>query len=189
MKKDLEILNRENLVKVGHVSDGHGLRGDVYVLIASGDVSWIDDLKLLHLLPPGSTDFTKSKTFEIKKTKPFKKGFIAAIHGITDRNQSDCLKKYDVWVPQDLFVSKDGEQPYLQEFIGFSIEDKVLGTVGTVTEFSSNGIQDLLILDQKVQGQNIEIPFVKEFVLEIDYDAKKIFVDLPEGLVSINEKD
>lgn len=182
-------LENQDLIKVGHVSDGHGLRGDVYVLIASGDVSWIDDLEELHLMPPGSTDLRNIKTFEIKKTKPFKKGFIAQLTGVSDRNQSDALRKYEVWARSDLFVSEDGEQPYLQEFLNFSIEDKTLGTVGVILDFSSNGFQDLFILDKKVNGQSIEIPFVKQFVTEIDYDGKKIFVDLPEGLVLINEKD
>ena len=182
-------LENQDLIKVGHVSDGHGLRGDVYVLIASGDVSWIDDLKQLYLMPPGSTDLRNIQTFEIKKTKPFKKGFIAQLTEVTDRNQSEALRKYEVWAPSDLFVSEDGEQPYLQEFLNFSVEDKTLGSIGVILDFSSNGFQDLFILDKKVNGQAIEIPFVKQFVTEIDYQEKKIFVDLPEGLVLINEKD
>ena len=56
-------------------------------------------------------------------------------------------------------------------------------------QFSTNGQQDLLVLDQAVNNQNIEIPFIKQFVINVDYVTKKIMMDLPEGLIQINEKD
>lgn len=177
----------ENFTKVGHVSDGHGLRGDLYILIRSGDISWIDDLDELVLT--SSTNMFEIKTFKIKKIKPFKKGFIAQVEGVTDRTQADLLKKYDVWADSEFFISEDGEQPYLSELLNFTIEDKQLGKIGAIQNFSSNGMQDLFVIDKQVNGQNIEIPFVEEFVLDINYDAKKILMDLPEGLISINEKD
>ena len=50
-------------------------------------------------------------------------------------------------------------------------------------------MQDLLVLDKKVSNQCIEIPFIKEFVIKVDYDLRKIMMNLPEGLVRINDKD
>lgn len=174
-----------NLKKVGIVSDAHGIRGEIYVVIFSGDVSWIQKMTEINLVTS-----TQSKTsLKIKKIKAFKKGFIASFDGIIDRNQAEELKKQEVWIDEKLLVSNDGEQPFLHELIQFEVIDVKLGLIGKVIQFSSNGQQDLLVLDQAVNNQNIEIPFIKQFVSHVDYASKKITTDLPEGLIQINEKD
>lgn len=174
------------LKKVGIVSDAHGIRGEAYIIIFSGDISWIDDIQEIAVK---SASTSLEQWLKIKKIKPFKKGFIASFDGIIDRNQAEEIKKFEVWIDENLFVSEDGEQPFLTELLGFELHDKSLGLVGRVSEFSSNGQQDLLVLDTKVNLQSVEIPFIKEFVIEVDYKTKKIMTDLPKGLVQINEKD
>ncbi len=178
--------NAANLKKIGIVSDAHGIRGDIYVIVFSGEISWINTVKHLTL----KSEFDQNqKNFEIKKIKPFKKGFIASFLNISNRNQAEELKKQEVWLDENLFISKNGEQPFLVELIDFEVIDLKSGKIGKVIQFSSNGQQDLLVLDQTVNTQNIEIPFVKQFIIQVDYDAKKITTDLPEGLIQINEKD
>ena len=177
--------NLLNLKKVGLVSDAHGIRGEIYVVIFSGDVSWLDKLTEISFV----TMAQSKSSLKIKKIKAFKKGFIASLDGVIDRNQAEELKKQEVWIDEKLLVSNDGEQPFLHELIQFEVIDVNLGFIGKVIQFSSNGQQDLLVLDQAVNNQNIEIPFIKQFVRQVDYLAKKIMTDLPEGLVQINEKD
>ncbi|OFZ32034.1 MAG: 16S rRNA processing protein RimM [Bdellovibrionales bacterium RIFCSPHIGHO2_01_FULL_40_29] len=172
--------------KIGIISDAHGIRGEVYVIVFSGDVSWIEDLESLTLKKSNSAS---SHVYSIKKMKPFKKGFIATLENISTRNQAEELKKMEVWVDDEIFISDDGEQPFLAELLDFSVEEASSGKIGKVISFSSNGEQDLLVLDAVVNDQNIEIPFIKEFVIAVDYNQKKIIMQLPEGLIHINEKD
>lgn len=176
----------QNLKKIGIVSDAHGIRGEVYIIVFAGDISWLENAKQIVLKNPV---VETPQNFNLKKFKPFKKGFIASFHEITNRNQAEELKKFEVWLEQSHFISKDGEQPFLAELLDFEVSDTALGYIGNVINFSSNGLQDLLVLDKAVNQQNIEIPFVKEFIIRVDYALKKIFTELPEGLVQINEKD
>lgn len=175
-----------NLKKIGIVSDAHGIRGEIYIIVFSGDVSWIQEVTELNLKATASEN---KKIYKLKKIKAFKKGFIVSFHDVINRNQAEELKKQEVWIDEKLFISKDGEQPFLNELIDFEIIDSKLGQIGQVIQFSSNGQQDLLVLNQVVNNQNIEIPFIKEFVIHVDYVTKKIMMDLPEGLIQINEKD
>lgn len=174
------------LKKVGHVSDAHGIRGDLYVVLLSQDNSWVHAIKEITFKSATSGE---KIILPIKKIKPFKKGFICSFASLITRNQAEELKKQEVWVSEQLFISEDGEQPFLSEILDFEMHDQHLGFIGRVIDFSTNGNQDLIILDQKVNAQNIEIPFVKEFIITVDYQLKKISTNLPEGLVSINEKD
>ncbi|HWU45020.1 MAG TPA: hypothetical protein VN132_16320, partial [Bdellovibrio sp.] len=56
---------------VGKVREAHGLKGDLYVLIFSGDISWAKRMKKFFL--KGKTE---SQEFTVERVKPFKKGFI-----------------------------------------------------------------------------------------------------------------
>ena len=155
--------------KVGIISDAHGIRGEVYVILFSGDNSWVENLKEIKIK---STPFnsktahnkTTEKNLEIQKIKSFKKGFICSFSNIKTRNQAEELKKMEVWIQSDMFISQDGEQPFLAELLGFEVFDSTQGLIGKVNGFSSNGDQDLLVLDKSVNNQKIEIPFVKQFV-------------------------
>ncbi len=168
---------------VGKVMDAHGIRGDIYCLIFSGDVSWCDQLNELQLHLNG-----KPHAFEIQKLKPFKRGFIATLKGFTDRNRAEEFKGAELWVDEGVFKSEDGEAMFLSELLNFELTDKQLGLIGRIEDFSSNGIQDLLVVKSK-NAEVFEIPFVKEFVLDIDFESKKMMVDLPEGLLEINKEN
>ena len=173
------------LKKVGLISDAHGIRGEVYIILFSGDNSWINEIKSISLKSSDKTELT----LKIKKIKAFKKGFICSFPEIATRNQAEELKKMEVWIDSSLFISDDGEQPFLSELLDFKVSDTLAGDLGQVIGFSSNGQQDLLVLSHVVNSQNVEIPFIKEFMTEVDYVAKKITTTLPEGLIEINEKD
>ena len=162
-------------IHVGKVLDAHGIRGDIYCIVFSGDASWVDQLETLKL---------GTEVFKINRIKEFKKGFIASLEGFSDRNRAESYKGREVWVDEKLFVSEDGEALFLKEILGFEVHDKHLGAIGKITGFSSNGMQDLLVISEK-----IEVPFVKEFVLNMDFDKKIISTVLPEGLLEINEPD
>jgi 16S rRNA processing protein RimM len=167
-------------VKIGKIMDAHGIRGEIGVVVFSGDVSWIDDAEVLYI--PRKNVFEEHK---IKKIRPHKKGFICHLENFLDRNKAEEYKGREVWVDEDIFVSEDGESIYLSEILHFEVIDSQMGSLGRIEAFSSNGIQDLLVIHQ--EGKEIEIPFVKEFVLNIDFENQKIEMELPEGLLQINE--
>lgn len=183
-------------VHVGKVIDAHGIKGDIYCLVFSGDSSWISKLKSLNLRCE-KNEQTKDEFFVVRKIKAFKKGFIVSLEAFGDRNRAESFKGCEVWVDSSLFISKNGESLYLSELLNFRIVDEVLGEIGTIKSFSSNAWQDLLVVSSSYKSNEvdknqllnrlIEIPFVKEFVTNIDYKNKYIYMSLPEGLLDINQ--
>ncbi len=165
---------------VGKIKEAHGLRGEVYVLIFSGDISWLPKLKELQLKNPETEEVLSFKKF---KAKPFKKGFILSIDGILDRTQAEKFHGFTVLIPAPMFVSKPGETIYLSEIADFFIHDMEGVVLGQIVGFSTNGSQDLLV----VQGEKTkaDIPFVGPFIKEINFEKKFIIMDLPEGLFDL----
>lgn len=171
--------NQDSWKKVGKIKDAHGLRGDLYVLIFSKETDWADELKDIALALPESEN--QKQVFKVKKWKDYRDGIMLTLEGISDRTQAERLKGQHFFIPEDLLVSDDGETIFLSEIEGFEIVNSNQETLGKITGFSSNIAQDLLIVE-KSQGGEAEIPFVEDFIVEIDFEAHKIEMDLPEGI-------
>ena len=169
---------------VGKIKDAHGLKGEVFVLIFSKDTTWDDELthaKIESTNPPGLT-----KILEVERLKEHKEGLIIKFKSVDDRNQSEALKGWSFSIPEEILVSEEGETIYLKEVLDFQVflKDQF---VGYVKSFSSNGLQDLLIIQH--DDHQFEVPFVSDFILNIDFEANKLFMDFPEGLMNLDKVD
>jgi 16S rRNA processing protein RimM len=58
--------------------------------------------------------------------------------------------------------------------------------LGKIVGFSTNNAQDLLqVSDGKI---SFYVPFIEAFVKKIDYKTRQIYLDLPEGLIEVQQK-
>lgn len=169
--------------KIGKIADAHGIKGEISIFVFSGDVSWLKELHELFISRKGELEKHK-----ILKKRAHKNGFVCLLENFEDRNKAEEYKGREVWIDSCLLVSKPGETLFLIEILGFEVVDSVQGQIGQISAFSSNGPQDLLVIKKENQKE-IEIPFVKEFVQEMDFENKKILMNLPEGLLEINDAD
>ena len=101
---------------------------------------------------------------------------------VTNRNHSESLKGFAFEIPKNILVSKKGETPYLIELLGFEVYDSDI-LLGVISSFSSNSEQDLFVVESATRF--FEIPFVEPYVLKTDYEARKIMMVVPEGLLEL----
>jgi 16S rRNA processing protein RimM len=176
---------------VGKIKEAHSLKGELYVIIFSGETSWLQEIENVYFGPLDAKaphgDSTKShgqqqemKKFKVLKFKPHKKGIILKVDGIVDRTAAEKIEGQGLYVEEDTFISKPGETVYLGELLGFELIDQNNISYGPVLDFLSNGPQDLLVI--KKNGQEFLVPFVAPFILKIDHEQKKLLMTLPEGL-------
>ncbi len=178
---------------VGKVKEAHGLRGELYVMIFSGDLSWLPRLKEFGLgacPAPGQepAEDAVQATMTCQKVKPFKKGIILKANELGDRTAAEKVEKLGFYVPEEFFVSEEGEGIYLDEIEGFTVKDAEEKTLGKITDFSSNGVQDLLVVTTS-SGKSFEVPFVDDFLLKIDFKSQIVKMDLPEGLIDLDDNE
>jgi 16S rRNA processing protein RimM len=185
LKRESRMSDRlKDKIVVGKVRDSHGLKGELFVMTNLDKApAWVSELKEFTLVfkapnEEGKHEETVEK-FSVKKVRPHKKGFIVKSDAIEDRNASDSYKGAIVYIDKTYLETEKGDEIYLQEVKGFAVYDGAK-ELGPIIGFSSNNVQDLLVVEYK--DKKIEIPFVKAFVEKIDWDAKKVFLNLPEGL-------
>lgn len=169
---------------VGWVKSAHGIRGEVFIRLAAGKADWLGNTKSLLLVAPDSSQ--KSCTFQF--VRPHKDGLIVKFREITDRNQAESVCKFKVYLSESAMVSHPGEPIFLNQIKNFTVIDQAneAKAIGVITGFASNGPQDLLKVD--CQGKEALIPFVEAFIVNIDFDKKELTMDLPRGLVDVDEE-
>lgn len=179
-KNELTDKNGNAWQLVGKVKDAHGIKGELFILIFSKDISWIDDIDTFATLASTNAEL---KYWTVQFVRPHKDGLILKAKGIQTRNDSELYKGHAFYISSELLVSESGDDIYLKEIEGFRVFDKEID-VGIICGFSFNGAHDLLIIQTELD--KVEIPFVKELIKDIDFDNKKIIFDLPQGLCEIN---
>ena len=169
-------MNLDSFISIGKVTRAHGLRGDFFVHLFSQKAPWIDDLKSFYLLCNKSQNVSH---YEIEKWAFHKKGIIIKAFKVDSKEQADEVKNCDFLVEKTLLGSPSLKEFYLEQILNFNLYNNN-HLVGLVHSLSSNGVQDLLVV---LEGKKEHlIPFVKEWIDDIDFENKKIHCKLPEGL-------
>lgn len=172
-------------VQVGRVKDAHGVKGELFITLFAGEAAWLEKLKEIRLINPNADN--SLCVLSAKSVRLHKNGLIAKSEELKNRNEAEALKGWLFEIPKEFLRSEPGEAIFLQEIHGFRVITQAQGEVGTITGFGSNGIQDLLNVATK-HGE-YEVPFVEAFVQKIDYKAREIHMDLPEGLLGELDRD
>lgn len=102
---------------------------------------------------------------------------------VTTEADADSLMKSDIYLPLELLPKLEGNKFYFHEVIGFTIEDKNYGNVGTITGINDSTAQALFEVENN--GVEILIPMNDEFILNVDRENKIILVETPEGLIDL----
>lgn len=119
------------------------------------------------------------------------------VESISLRGDKAFLKMEDVNTPEgasalkgtSVFLKKDDRPSlprgefYNDEVIGFTVQDKALGTLGLVRDVEEAGPNRFLVLD--VNQKEILIPVHGPFIQSLNKTKKLITVDLPEGFLDI----
>lgn len=161
---------------VGKIKLARGLKGELFALIFSKQVDWADKLKQVAL-------GDENTVYSVIRARPHKDGLLLTLEGVSDRTGAEALLGKTLSISSELLVTKKGDTIFLSEILGFEMLTKQGDFLGPIVGFSSNGPQDLLVIDHK--GRRCDIPFVPAFVLDINFEKKQIIVDLPEGLLDL----
>lgn len=166
--------NNLKLLQVGWVKDAHGLKGELYIQLSAGRADWLSSFKEFWLQK------SELQHFKVAAAKPHREGLIVKTDTILDRTQAEKLKGFQFLIPESYLQSEPGETIFLKQIEGFRViaNGKDLGLI---QGFSSNGPQDLLKL--KLNGSEVLIPLVKEFIDGFDFDSHELRMSLPEGLI------
>lgn len=167
----------EQLLQVGVISSTHGIRGEVKVFPTTDDVKRFKKLKQV-ILDTGREQLQ----LEVEGVKFFKRFVILKFKGIDNINDIEKYKGKSLLVDREHAVKLRKDEYFIADMIGmdvFTEEEKFFGTLKDVLETGAN---DVYIVEME-EGKEVLIPAIKQCILDVDVEKKKMVIHLLEGLV------
>lgn len=102
---------------------------------------------------------------------------------VADESDADKVIGSEVYLPLSFLPELKGNKFYYHEVVGFSMQDKIHGHIGTIESINDSTPQALFEL--RHADKQLLIPVRDEIIIKVDRENKTIFVDTPEGLVDL----
>lgn len=165
--------NDDSTVILGRIVGVHGVRGMVKVHSECRPREAIFRYRQFLATPPKGGD---PLTLTLLNGRLQGQGLVAAFKEITDRDQAQFLRDYQLAVHrEDLPALKNGEY-YWADLIGLKVINTSGTTLGNVQELFETGANDVIVV--RNGKQEILIPFVSgHYVLDVDFSGKCVTVD------------
>jgi 16S rRNA processing protein RimM len=168
----------DNYYVVGTIIGTHALKGEVKVYS-------VTDFKE-NRFKKGSTLYIEKDGQMIKVTvkthREHKETDLISFLEYNTINDVEQFKKCKLYVDEsDIHDELDEDEFYYRQIIGCKIVYNN-ETIGEVKDIVNYGASDLLVITH-VNGKEIMIPFVDEFILAIDLEEQIIEIDVIEGLL------
>jgi 16S rRNA processing protein RimM len=119
---------------------------------------------------------------------------VLSFAGIDSISAAESLERLEVIVPASERLALDDDAEYIHDLAGCTLFDgpNLIGTVEDVQfPTTSDGTRRLddaapLLAVVTADGAEVLIPWVKPFIVSVDTSARRIDMNLPEGLVDLN---
>ncbi len=168
-------ITMSDLVLLGYIARAFGIGGGVVIkLINQQSDSFAVSKQLLLKWPSGQE--------RAVTVRAIMHGGRVFFDGVLDRTQAEALKGAEVWLNRNDLPKLDDDEFYLTDLLNARVIDMTGAPLGEVIGFASNGPQVLLEL-KTIAGHVALIPAVKPIIHHIDYAAKIITLDAPNGLL------
>lgn len=166
----------DSLLQVGAITSTHGIRGEVKVFPTTDDPARFKKLKQVKL------DTGKEYIdMEIQGVKFFKQFVILKFKGFDSINDIEKYKGKTLWVTRENAVKLEKDEYFVADMIGIEVVLENDEPVGTLKDVIVTGANDVYVVDSEEFGE-ILLPAIKECILAVDIEGRKMKVHRMEGL-------
>ncbi len=165
-----------------------GLKGRLTVRPVRGLPFLLSEGLRVHFVPPTIDGPREAKVKEA--THAGGHDWLVAFSGVKNLDTAEKLVGSHVIVERaDLPEGfEQGASHATERIVGFEVEDETKGYVGEIVEVREMPTQYLIVVETE-EGEQVLIPFVEDFIVDIDEAEGVIYMDLPAGLVDMSEAE
>ncbi len=156
-----------------------GNRGELAAAPLSDKPERFERLREVTLFP---VDSEGGSRLEVESVWRHMDRLIFKFRGIDSISDAEPWQGSEVRVPMEERVELEPGEYFQSDLVGCEVRDRSTGdSLGKVTAWQDGGGAGLLEVDGALL-----IPFAREICVGIDVAARRILVDLPEGLKDLN---
>ena len=175
------MIKKEEVYKIGLFNKPHGIHGELQFTFTDDIFDSVDCDYLICLLDGIFVPFfIEEYRFRSDSTA------LVKLEGIDTAERARMFTNVEVYFPvKHAEEAEDGELSW-NFFVGFRMEDVRHGELGEVVEVDTTTVNTLFVVEQE-DGEELLIPAQEEFIVEINQEKKLITVELPEGLLNLED--
>lgn len=160
-----------DLVVMGFVRGAFGVRGWVKIQADTEHADSLFDYPQWWLKQKNGE--WKSFTFEDGAVQP--KALVVKFEGVDDRDVAEAMRGMQIGIPRADLPTPPDDEFYWVDLLGLEVVNRDNVVLGKVHNLLETGANDVLV----VRGDAEErlIPFVSDYIVDVDLAAKRITVD------------
>lgn len=172
-------MRKEDCFYLGKIAKKYSFKGEVLIYLDTDEPEIYENMESVFV------EFNKNLVpYFIENASLHKNDFLRVkFEDIDSEADADEIIGHKIYLPLTLLPQLEGNKFYYHEVIGFEIIDQKKGAVGIIQSINDSSAQPLF----EVLHNNTEllIPMIDPFILTIDRKAKKVIMDLPDGLIDM----
>lgn len=167
-------------VVLAEISRPRGIRGELLAVSQTDVPGRLETLKRAQVRLADGSDVE----VEITAAWQYRGDWVLKFSGIDSMDEAERFRGADLWVPLAERSSLPEGEFFRSDLIGCAVLDGTTGReLGIVDGWQQYGGPPLLQV--RVDGREVLIPFVQQICLKVDPEARLIRVDLPDGLLEL----
>jgi 16S rRNA processing protein RimM len=168
-------------LRVARLVKAHGLKGGLKLELYTDnpELRFTPGTVLSLQVPTDSSWF--GQKLVVRELRFYNAQAVAFFEGVDDRTQAETLVKAILWVSDDVGTRPAEDDAWFDhQLVGLAVwrEDREIGRIARVDHLPS---QDLLAIEL-TDGPEVLLPFVKQFVPDVDVDNCRVTITPPGGL-------
>lgn len=172
-------MTKDQCYLVGKATKTHGLKGEVTLWLDVDDPEEYTGLESVLVDINGELVPYFFEEVQIRGKKS-----IAKFEDIDTIEDVMYLINKDMYLPLDSLPKMSDQGFYYHEVVGYElINNSDKSPIGILKMVYEGAGQDLLAVD--VEEKEVLIPIADEIIQKVDKEAKKMYLELPDGLLEI----
>lgn len=171
-------MNKNDFYLLGKITRTHGLQGNVILKLDTDQPEMYDKLEGVFIEVNGLL-----VPFFVEKQQWSRDNSKIITFKNASLQQSEQTVGKDVYLPLSTLPPLSGNQFYYHEVLGFTVVDGEGKNYGTIYQINDQTAQHLFIL--KLEGKEVIVPIIKDWIKDVKREEKVIVMDLPEGLLDV----
>lgn len=174
------MIRREDVYKIGIFNKPHGIHGELSFTFTDDVFDRVECDYLICLLDGIFVPFFMEEyRFRSDSTA------LVKLEGVDTAERARMFTNIEVYFPaQHAQDAGPGELSW-DFFVGFRVEDVRHVELGEVVEVDTSTVNTLFVIEKV--GEELLLPAQEEFIVNIDRMHRVITVNVPEGLLSLDE--
>lgn len=163
---------------IGKVNKPHGINGEMSFTFTT-DVFDTEEasyfiFEMEGILVPF---FIESYRFRTESTA------LLTLNGIESEEAAKEFSGKTIYLPNSFQEKVEESEITIEYFIGFEAIDETEGSLGIISSIDQTTENVLFVIEKN--DDDLLIPASDDFITEIDHEEKKIYMQIPEGLLDL----